>query len=198
LANKFFARAPEGAPGLSARAPEGALRRAGTALLCGALAVLGACGDDAGDDNGDKPATDAGADAGQQVDGGGTIDGGGGTIDGGKPDGGPGPGPDASAAIAEALDPTGIKASAERAAIVFPLACQNGVVCGQETNATECTSDTLSSYAQYVARGYTTACLDATLALYRCFATAKCASIDDTCGPFYTTQLSICPKDAGI
>jgi hypothetical protein len=188
LANKFFARAPEGA-----RA------RAGTALLCGALAVLGACGDDAGDDNGAKPATDAGSDAGQKVDGGGgTIDGGGGGIDGGKPDGGPVPGPDASAAIAEALDPTGIKASAERAAIVFPLACKNGVVCGQETNAQECTSDYLSSYEEYVAKGFSAACLDATLDLYSCFASTQCANIDDTCGPLYTTQVSICPKDAGI
>jgi len=172
---------------------------AGTALLCGALAMAGACGDDGDDGGDDKVATDGGGgtDAGPKPDGGGgIIDGG--TIDGGKPDGGPGPGPDASAAIADALDRTGVKASSERADIVFPLACQNAVVCKKETNATECVSDTRSSYDQYVSKGYSAPCLDAVLDFYSCFATAQCANFDSECGPLYTIQLQICPKDGGV
>jgi hypothetical protein len=159
--------------------------------------MAGACGDD-GDS--DKTATDGGGgDAGQKADGGGgAIDGGVGTIDSGTPDGGAGPGPDASTAIADALDRTGVKASAARADIVFPIACKSAVVCMAEEDAAKCVAEVRAEYDKGVSKGYTDVCLDATLDLYSCFATSACAKWESECMPLSDNQASICPKiDAG-
>jgi hypothetical protein len=166
------------------------VRRAGTVLLCGALAALGACGGDDGDDDDDDVSTDAGNDAGSPSDSGSPADSGstpdsGAVTDSGSPD------------AAAALDRTGIQASAARAGIVFPLACKNGVACKTEDNETECATDTRASYDQGVTKGFTDVCLDATLDFWSCLATAACANFDSECGPLYQTQLSICPKADG-
>jgi len=172
----------------------------GMALLCGALAVLGACGDDGGD----KPVVvDAGNDAGSPPDSGtGTPPADSGApLDSGSPldagtdaSGGP---TDAGSAEAAALDRNGITASTARANIVFPIACKAAVTCGAEDDAAACVTEVRGEYDDGVSKGYTAACLDATLDLYSCFATAPCARWEVECTPVSDTQKSICPKADG-
>lgn len=173
------------------------------------LALAGACGDDGGED-GFTPGDDAAIDN----DGGMLSDDAAVPMDDGSIDGGGGD-PDASsdldatvvvdatvgdASIEElqaALDQAGVRTDLRRAALVFAQACERRALCAPGEDANACAEHGLGEYQDGVSAGYSEACLDTTLDLYSCFASAGCDF--DMCEDIAATAFELCPQtDAGM
>jgi hypothetical protein len=111
-------------------------------------------------------------------------------------DGGDGAGDDdgnedaGSLTLEEALETAGTDTSKARAELVFPAACEEQEKCETIAN---CASSGLSTF-ESMRSGRSTACLDATLDLYACFASNPCANgnYDTVCNDAGQAQKDAC------